>query len=543
MVTACARVVEERCCRCCVALLKGSVLWRESSTRWPPSHLEVFVRWPTGRRMTELAAHLAGELPVLSNCGGVAFDLSSGNNIDFDPTSSVEAASTALEVQALAVGADEDRKDAVEAARSAYAAFGDATALANSAPDEHYATVRDAQLLEVRTRQLKQLQQDYLRLHEHTLEAAQWYAEQQAAQQQQVAATEAARDRMKELLNEARGRAHTTRPALGAALQACEKMLARLAAVRSIDQLPQEMAAASAMLFETRTNLLRAESHLRDPDGAADPASIVATDGGGGGGGGRKGGSGAAGLGGVGTKGGKNAALAEGARRRVNAAFNAADRGVDPRVDRADFTNFAAGLGEDLDASLELRELQGPPPPAAGAPKRGAAAKRAVGAGAAAAKSTRSGAQSAAAASGATRLPKIGPSRGVSSRGASAGGGSRVASASGGKKAGPPSAKGALSGAAASVGGGDAVGGFDPANGYAAAPPLQPGPLPTGAAYNAASAFPAFLQQQHPAYQAAYAQQYQQAQQAALQGLLYQQMNQMPPGYGMGLPVWQQHPQ
>ena len=138
------------------------------------------------------------------------------------------------------VDADE-AKDAIDAARAMYAgAYGPSAALAQSRHEEqqHYENVRDVELLEVRTRQLKALQADYLRLHEHTLQSAQFYAEQQQAQQEQVRRAEAAREKMKDLLDESRARQTSAKPEIDAALAGCEKMLSRLAAVRSVEQLP-----------------------------------------------------------------------------------------------------------------------------------------------------------------------------------------------------------------------------------------------------------------------------------------------------------------
>jgi hypothetical protein len=144
--------------------------------------------------------------------------------------------------------------DPADELHNAARAFGtEVSAAVASAPNNHYATVHESSLLEVRTRQLKALQQDYLRLHEHTLQQAQLYAEQQAFQAQAVAEAERMRDSMRMQLHETHARHSTARPALSSALQGCEKMLSRLAAVRSVDQLPGEMAAASAMLFEVCT--------------------------------------------------------------------------------------------------------------------------------------------------------------------------------------------------------------------------------------------------------------------------------------------------
>ena len=135
----------------------------------------------------------------------------------------------------------DEAKDAIDAARAMYAgAYGPAAALAQSRQEEqqHYENVRDVELLDVRTRQLKALQADYLRLHEHTLQSAQFYAEQQQAQQEQVRRAEAAREKMKDLLDESRARQTSAKPEIDAALAGCEKMLSRLAAVRSVEQLP-----------------------------------------------------------------------------------------------------------------------------------------------------------------------------------------------------------------------------------------------------------------------------------------------------------------
>lgn len=83
--------------------------------------------------------------------GGVAFDLND-HGIDFSAPSvepaaypSVEAAASAIEVAHLA-DATGDEEEATEAARSAYAAFGDAAALADTAPDETYAKERYASM-------------------------------------------------------------------------------------------------------------------------------------------------------------------------------------------------------------------------------------------------------------------------------------------------------------------------------------------------------------------------------------------------------------
>ena len=182
---------------------------------------------------------LKEDLPVLANHGGVAFDLSAGNSAA--PNEPPIEAALYLQENGH-VDADEDN-NAQEASRAAFVSFDNAATVQPhyAAPDGSYKAAETLQLLDMRTRQLKQLQQDYLRLHEHTLQAAQWYAEQQAEQQAAIAKADAARDSMREQLNQAKGRAHAARPGIGAALQSCEKMLSRLAAIRSVDQLPNEL--------------------------------------------------------------------------------------------------------------------------------------------------------------------------------------------------------------------------------------------------------------------------------------------------------------
>ena len=73
-------------------------------------------------------------------------------------------------------------------------------------------------LLDVRSRQLRALQQDYLQLHEHTLQAAQFYAEQAAQQQQQVETLQAQRDALADQLRHNRQAAGATRPLVSHAL-------------------------------------------------------------------------------------------------------------------------------------------------------------------------------------------------------------------------------------------------------------------------------------------------------------------------------------
>ena len=124
-------------------------------------------------------------------------------------------------------------------------------------------------LLDVRSRQLRALQQDYLQLHEHTLQAAQFYAEQAAQQQQQVETLQAQRDALADQLRHNRQAAGATRPLVSHALAGCEKLLSRLAAVRSVEQLPHELAAVTATLFEARTHLLTADAHLNDAEATA----------------------------------------------------------------------------------------------------------------------------------------------------------------------------------------------------------------------------------------------------------------------------------
>ena len=56
-------------------------------------------------------------------------------------------------------------------------------------------------------------------------------------------------------------------------------LLGRLASVRSVEQLPTEMAAASAILFEARHHLLNADAALRDPSEAAPPTLLLSKGG------------------------------------------------------------------------------------------------------------------------------------------------------------------------------------------------------------------------------------------------------------------------
>ena len=416
-----------------------------------------------------------------------------------------------------------DGADAYDDEATAAAAFHADTATAAAAggvgyDHEAYRAAHTASLLEVRTRQLRALQQDYLRLHEHTLQQAQLHAEQQNAAHQKTHRAEVERERMREQLQSVRTRSGEAKPMVLQALAGCEKMLARLAAVRSVDQLPGEMAAASAMLFEARTSLLQAEGALREPE-----APLPPTDG-----------------------------PAASARSKFNEADLNHDRKLDKREFRQllkkefgsadpkaadqlfasidadgsgdiDYAEFKKGVAKGRLGAISVKDFGG------GARNGGADGGSGRRAGA-------PGGGVPAARGGQSRIPGPSASKRVAG-GASDPARSRSASRGSALPAvrPPPSKAGA-----AAASGGSAMPPQPVGYALASGGAVHPAPLPAGAALHAASAMPAAYQQLQPAYHQQMAQQYQQMHQAQLQHALAQQRQQPIPGFGLGLPVWAQ---
>ena len=104
-------------------------------------------------------------------------------------------------------GNDDDEDDNTQQAASDMAEAITAQAEAASSTNEDYRKARDSELLEVRTRQLKALQQDYLRLHEHTLQQAHYFAESNQRRQEELERTEASLESMRKQLADMRGQA------------------------------------------------------------------------------------------------------------------------------------------------------------------------------------------------------------------------------------------------------------------------------------------------------------------------------------------------
>lgn len=427
-------------------------------------------------------------------------------------------------VQAPATTDDSDPYD--DEATSAAAFYGDAAtaAAAASAPNAAYNAAHMASLLEVRTRQLRALQQDYLRLHEHTLQQAQLNAEQQNAAELKVQRAEAEREKMREQLQAFRSRAGEAKPMVVTALNGCEKMLARLAAVRSVDQLPAEMAAASAMLFEARTSLLQAESALREPEAPLPPKD------------------------GQGVRSKFNEADLNNDRRLdkrefrllLKKEFGAADaKQADALFDSIDkdgsgdidYKEFKKAVGQGRLGAISAKDFSG----GGAVGSSGANARKGVGTTGPPSRLPAPGGRGAPA--GSSRLPAPAATRRVAggasdpARGRSAGRGNRLPSVK------PPPGK--VGTAAISV-----AADVPPRPIHTLPPSVEqhatPAPLPAGAALHAASALPVSFQQLHPAYYQQMAQQYQQMQQAQMQHALAQQQQQPIPGFGMGLPVWSQ---
>ena len=212
---------------------------------------------------------------------------------------------------------DDDDDGVVQEAAAQYAEVIAAQATADAAPNDDYRKARDSELLDVRTRQLKALQQDYLRLHEHTLLQAQRFTELSQQRDEELQRVEASRDAMRKQLADVRSKTATVRSANADALTKCEKMLARLACVRGVDQLPHEMAAASAMLFEVRTLLLQSQEATQEAEERTGPSAAA-----------------------------------------VRSAFESADTNHDRKLDRKEFRvlmskQFGAAAGKTADALFD----------------------------------------------------------------------------------------------------------------------------------------------------------------------------------------------
>ena len=421
---------------------------------------------------------------------------------------------------------EEDEEDEEAAVKDAARAFAQEASTAQALAGAHltgnsvYQQARDTQLLEVRTRQLKALQQDYLRLHEHTLQQAQQFAEEQQAAALQVQRAEASREVMRKQLAEARGRASNAKPAMTDALAKCEKMLGRLASVRSVEQLPHEMAAASAMLFEARTLMLQAQAALTEPEG----------------GGASAGGGGSADA------------------PKLESVFNRADTNRDRRLDRKEFrvlmskhggstkeadTLFTA-IDRDKSGAIDYKEFQR----AAKGGKLGSISQKDWNGGGGTSGTTQggpgSGSRAGTAGTGPPRREK--PAAATTRSGVStARSSSDPPRRSSGipqptKVRGPASAKAARetgSDAAAGGGGSGVAGAGDPFEQYQQAPPP---PMPAGGVLHAASAFPSAYQQMHPSYMQQVQQAVQGAYHAQMQAALAHQQAQSYPWNFPGVP-------
>ena len=318
---------------------------------------------------------------------------------------------------------------------------------------------------------------------------------------------------MREQLQSVRTRSGEAKPMVLQALAGCEKMLARLAAVRSVDQLPGEMAAASAMLFEARTSLLQAEGALREPEAPLPPT--------------------------------------DGPAASARSKFNEADLNHDRKLDKREFRQLLkkefgsadpkaadqlfASIDADGSGDIDYAEFK----KGVAKGRLGAISVKDFGGGARTAAPTAVAGGGLAPGGGARRQGQPKPNSRTSAskrrRWRERSCAEPPASRGGAAVRPPPSKAGA-----AAASGGSAMPpqpvGYALASGGAA----HPAPLPAGAALHAASAMPAAYQQLQPAYHQQMAQQYQQMHQAQLQHALAQQRQQPIPGFGMGLPVWAQ---